>query len=78
MAERYWGTRTTWKRRWPCVAVALAFVYVLRRPLPAPVACRVSVPPPTGTAPVARTYSYLPELLRLVEPLALPPATPSP
>ena len=66
MAELYWGTRMTWKRRWPWVVVALAFVYVLRSPLPAPVACSVSVPPPTGTAPVARTYSYLPGVVEAV------------
>jgi hypothetical protein len=57
VADEYSGTRTTWNRRWPCVPVASAFVYVLRRPAPAPVPWRVSVPPPTGTAPVARAYS---------------------
>jgi len=26
VADEYCGTRTTWNRRWPCVAVAAAFV----------------------------------------------------
>ncbi len=68
----------TWKRRCPWVAVALAFVYVLRSPFPDPVPWMVSVPPATGSALVALTYSYLPELFGLVQPLALPPAAPSP
>jgi hypothetical protein len=80
VAELYSGTRITWKRRWPWVAVAAASVYVLRRPLLAPVPWIDSVkgPAPVATALVAFTYSYLPELLRAVEPLAVPPATPSP
>ncbi len=55
VAELYWGTRTTWNRRTPCVLLlAAAFRYAFRRPPPPPVPTIVRVPPASETA---RTYS---------------------
>ena len=50
-----WGTRTTWKVRWPVVAVAAACVYVLSSPAPGPVPLIPTLP--ATTPEVASTYS---------------------